>query len=538
MKRIISFILATIMILSISVTVFAADFSDLNSSHWAHQYVSVLVNDGTINGFPDGSFKPSATVTRAQFVKMIGFGPETRTEEFDDVKSSHWAYKYVMTSGLDAAKDNMFMPDTPITRGEVANLLWKRAGSPMGITAPPVIHRQGTNYDAISWVYTNGIMVGDDYIDLRLGDTLTRAEASALIVRSRNVTASTSKTNFMNSVDEGIYKAVYNAFKITDNAYDANATITNGELAMLAARLHCGEDIPTYPNISAEITFEHKYAQPINMLCRYYLGMENDNAAYADKKSSVKEAVAALMFATSRSAGVYIPMGTDAAYPQYKSNGNAKFDQLIKNAYHNGIWFTTADEMNLDKEITMKELACLVLQFDGFSGFHRISVITPEKTSLKNQKIKSGFESYPKNQEDYRIVLENVPNYVYEKPFAKSVSLPKDTYVFMSSYRAIPISMLSGWVRALGSVNYKLEVSYYPGLSVDNGNGYTMRVGIRFADIPSNTKLGDIVNCVNANDGATIVNSGDNIYVDIDTGKKISGLVMGIDDMVLSQIIR
>lgn len=537
MKKIISLILSTVLLLSLCVPVFAADFADFTSAHWAYDYVTALVNDGTINGYADGTFRPEGTVTRAEFVKMIGMGPETRTEIFDDVPASHWAYAYIMSSGLNALKDNTFAPDTPITRGDVANLLWKRAGSVKGITTPPIIHRQGSNFDAISWVYTNSIMVGDDYVDLRLNDTLTRAEASALIIRSRNVTDATEKTILADKLDPEIYEEVYNAFKLTDRAYNADATVTNGELAMAAARLQCGYDSPTYPNVSATVSFEHPYAQPINMLCRYYLGMENDNAAYADKTATLKEAVAAMMFATFKSANAYISSGTGETYPTYTASGNEKFDNMINAAYVNGIWFTTPDAMDMDKNVTMKELATLVLELNGFSGFHRVSVINSSKTELKNAKIRTDIANYPSNEAYYRIILANVPNRFYEAPFVSGISAPEFSYEVTNSFRSIFTSMFSTWVRALSSVGYELEVTYYPGVAVDNGNGYTLRVAIVFKNIPQNTRLGDLINCVNAADGNLIVNTGDTIYADVDTGKKIDGVVTGINDMILSQII-
>lgn len=537
MKRILSFILIAAMLLSIVPTAFAAEFSDFNSSHWAYEYVTALVNDGTINGYADGTFRPEGTVTRAEFVKMIGNGTEIRKEAFDDVVSTHWAYNYIMSSGLDALKDNSFMPDTPITRGDVAVLLWKRAGSPMGIIAPPVVHRQGNNSDAISWVYTNGIMVGNDYMDLRLGDTLTRGEASALIIRSRNVNANTPKTNFIASVDSKIFETVYNAFKLTDRPYDENSSLTNGELAMAAARLQSGFDFPTYPNVSATVSFEHPYAQPLNMLCRYYLGLENDNATYADKNATVKEAIAAVMFATLNSAGVYFPQGTET-YPEITGSLNDKYNSMLRRAYANGIWFTTADSINPEKDVTMKELACLVLECNGFAGYHNATVINSAKTEFKKMKIRTDVSTYPLNASDYRIVLASVPNNVYEKAFVSAKSLPKDNYKLTNEFSGIFASMLETWVKALSRVGYKLEVTYYHGLAVDNGNGYTLRTCVKFTDVPANSKLGDLINCVNAADGSILVNSGDVIYADIDTGRPLTDVYIPIDDMVLSQIIK
>ncbi len=537
MKKIISFILSAVLLLSVGTSAFAITFTDFASGHWAYTYVDELVADGTINGFTDGTFRPTGIVSRAEFVKMIGEGPDVRKDNFDDVPTNHWAYKYIMSSGLEASKDNMFTPSAPITRGEVAILLWKRAGSPMGITTPPVIHRQHSNSDAISWLYTNGIMTGADNVDLRLGDTLTRAEAAALIVRSRKVTSSTEKVNFITAIDPDMFEIAYNAFKLTDRPYDENAAVTNGEVAMMIARLMCGDDSPTYPNISAEITFDHPYAQPINMLCRYYLGLENDNAKYADKNATIKDTLAAFAFMAKRSTGVYVPDGDGTAYATYKSSGNKDYDRYISIAYANGLWFTTADELDLDKEITMKELACLAIEVNGFSGFYRASIINSQKTTLKNQKIRTYVEQYPKNSADYRIILASLPNSMYTTPFKSAVSTPNDSYRITNSFRSIFTSMFETWVRALSNAGYELEVSYYPGLAADNGNGYTLRVGITFKNVPANTRLGDLVNCVNSADADRLVNTGDMLYADVDTGTQITGVVTGIDKMVLSQII-
>ncbi len=538
MKRIISIVLTIFMLASISFSALAVDFNDFTSAHWAYNYVNTLVADGTINGFADGTFRPEETVTRAQFVKMIGNGPEIRSTGFDDVPASHWAYGYIMSSGLDALIDNMFMPDTPITRGDVAVLLWKRAGSPKGITAPPIVHRQSINYDAASWVYTNGIMVGDDYIDLRLGDTLTRAEASALIVRSREVNADTPKTNFAASIDSGIYEEVYNAFKLADAEYYPNGTLTNGELAMAAARLQSSMDNPNYPNVSAEITFEHKYAQPINMLARYYLGLENDNAAYADKNATMKEAIAAIMFATSRSAVAYIPLGTDGNYPTYKSNGNEKFDQLLASAYCNGILAFEAPTLDMEKEVTMKELSQLVLEFNGFSGFHRASRVTAEKTSDKNAKIRANTAAYPKNADNYRIILEEVPNNVYETAFVSANTLPKDSYALTNAFKGIFTTMLSSWVKVSSAAGYDFEVIYYPGLSAGNGNGYSIRCKINIKSAPEGARLADIIECANSADGEIAIGAGSEFFADIDTGKALDGVNIDTEFMFLSQVIR
>ena len=138
MKKTVSIILTLALIFSsfAVMNAFAVSFSDLEG-HWGKSYIDVLVNDGTINGYDDGTFRPDGTVTRAEFVKMIGKGSEKTDVVYTDVPADHWGYDYIMYSGLDVS-GTQFMPDKAITRGEVLNLIWKRNGSKTGISAPSV----------------------------------------------------------------------------------------------------------------------------------------------------------------------------------------------------------------------------------------------------------------------------------------------------------------------------------------------------------------------------------------------------------------
>ncbi len=47
-----------------------ADFPDVPTSHWAAGYIGALASEGVINGFEDGTFRPSDSVTYEQAVKM------------------------------------------------------------------------------------------------------------------------------------------------------------------------------------------------------------------------------------------------------------------------------------------------------------------------------------------------------------------------------------------------------------------------------------------------------------------------------------
>ena len=46
------------------------DSQDLEG-HWAQKEVEAAVASGWVDGYPDGSFKPEKSITRAEFTKML-----------------------------------------------------------------------------------------------------------------------------------------------------------------------------------------------------------------------------------------------------------------------------------------------------------------------------------------------------------------------------------------------------------------------------------------------------------------------------------
>jgi hypothetical protein len=103
-------------------------FVDVSGSYWAATFINELVGRGVIAGFPDGTFKPDAPVTRAQFAAMIqkAFPNKTRTRSaitFVDVATTYWAraainnaYEIGFLSGYPG---QVFRPEQNIPREQV-----------------------------------------------------------------------------------------------------------------------------------------------------------------------------------------------------------------------------------------------------------------------------------------------------------------------------------------------------------------------------------------------------------------------------------
>lgn len=72
-------------------------FSDVASGKWYETAVKTLASKGVITGYTDGTFKPDKSVSRAEFCAMASrfFALETTTLKFTDVPTDYWGYRYI-----------------------------------------------------------------------------------------------------------------------------------------------------------------------------------------------------------------------------------------------------------------------------------------------------------------------------------------------------------------------------------------------------------------------------------------------------------
>lgn len=101
-------------------------YSDVPADLWCNNAISTLSNMGIIDGFQDGTFRPYAKITRAQFAKMaVGFFDAAEKEYrgyFVDVPENAWYTAYVESAvreGLiQGFEDETFRPNVNITRAQ------------------------------------------------------------------------------------------------------------------------------------------------------------------------------------------------------------------------------------------------------------------------------------------------------------------------------------------------------------------------------------------------------------------------------------
>ncbi|KJS66111.1 MAG: hypothetical protein JL50_13235 [Peptococcaceae bacterium BICA1-7] len=170
----------------------ATSLTDI-AGHWAEKNIEKLIEMGAVSGYPDGTFKPDAGITRAEFTAMLvkAFKLQGKGEKtFADI-AGHWAREVIATaasSGIIGGYDqNSFGPDDPVTREQMAVMTVKaakisRATGELAFDDNKEISAWA--YDSIVMAVKDGIIKGYQDNTFRPGGKATRAEAVTMIVNA------------------------------------------------------------------------------------------------------------------------------------------------------------------------------------------------------------------------------------------------------------------------------------------------------------------------------------------------------------------
>ena len=197
-KRILSTFLVVAMLLTmVSMTTFAAaasPFTDVPGDSWYAEYVDYAYQNGIVQGLSKTQFGPNVLLTRGMFVTLlyrIAGSPSTNWENcFEDVDAGayyaqpvQWANDAGIVQGYP---DGTFRPDRGLTRQEFATMLYRYAGMP---TPAGTLNRfrdradvQSYALDAMEWAVGVGILNGYTDSTLKPAKTITRAEATKMLV--------------------------------------------------------------------------------------------------------------------------------------------------------------------------------------------------------------------------------------------------------------------------------------------------------------------------------------------------------------------
>ncbi|KUK72091.1 MAG: S-layer domain protein [Clostridiales bacterium 38_11] len=198
LTRLKSFILAgaILLILPMFTQAFAeVTFNDLDDAEWAKETIIEWVDKGLISGYEDGTFKPNQEITRAEYTKLMfnAYGIETDgNKDFSDVFQADWHYdvvtKMAYLGHVNGYPDGTFKPDAPITRAEAATILFNIEGLEANEEAADVFFDShlipAWAKDIIGAVYEAGFIQGYPDGTFRFDDYMTRAESVFMINNS------------------------------------------------------------------------------------------------------------------------------------------------------------------------------------------------------------------------------------------------------------------------------------------------------------------------------------------------------------------
>ena len=170
-------------------------FSDLSSDAWYYEAIAFMNQHGLMVGYGNGIIGAEDTLTRSQFATLLwnleGKPMPNGTASFTDVREGAWYYNPVIWATENGVVvgigGGLFDPNTPITRAQVAQMLYNYAVNFKGYEIPE--NRDMPNYtdkDQIDlWAETAarklaeaGVLTDED--EFRPKDDATRGEAAEM----------------------------------------------------------------------------------------------------------------------------------------------------------------------------------------------------------------------------------------------------------------------------------------------------------------------------------------------------------------------
>ena len=113
-------ILSVAAVLLLCTAVSAAEYTDVSDTHWAYKQIDYL--SAEITGYPDGSYKPEKSVSRAEFLTLfarIAFPDEWKRVEGEE----WWKSAYEVCKAHDLLDNITGSRSEAMPRGEIARLL-------------------------------------------------------------------------------------------------------------------------------------------------------------------------------------------------------------------------------------------------------------------------------------------------------------------------------------------------------------------------------------------------------------------------------
>jgi hypothetical protein len=177
-------------------------FTDLVGTDWYYSYARFAYERGLFQGVDDTTFAPASPMTRSMLAtvlyRLAGAPAGVSSAGFSDVGDTWYtdAVNWAAQVGVVTGSDGAFSPETDVTREQMAAMLYRYAGSYLGLdvsasgalSAYPDADRVSSWAEqAMSWAVGAGIINGTGDGTLAPTGNASRAEVAAMLQRFCNL---------------------------------------------------------------------------------------------------------------------------------------------------------------------------------------------------------------------------------------------------------------------------------------------------------------------------------------------------------------
>lgn len=210
LKKLAALVTAAVLSLSISIPAFAAvedtGFADVDASAWYAEEAVWCRDNGVMNGTGAATFSPDRTMTRGMLATVLyraaGSPEVSGAPAFSDVPASSayadgvaWAAARGVVTGYG---DGRFGLNDPVTRQQIAAILWRYDGSETvedDADFTDASAISGYAVQAVNWAAANGIIAGRSDGSFDPAGYATRAQVAVILYRYLNTDQAPEESN-------------------------------------------------------------------------------------------------------------------------------------------------------------------------------------------------------------------------------------------------------------------------------------------------------------------------------------------------------
>ena len=209
--------------------------------HWAGSVLAKWESQALISGYEDGTIRPDNEISRAEFVALVnrvaGYQAAGNAVTFSDVKAGDWYAGQVaiaVNEGyIGGFEDNTFRPNDSVTRAQAAAIIARIKNLPSDAARANQFADAAATPDwakgVVGAVANAGYMIGDEANRFNAEKALTRAEAVAALDRVFGVKELAAQSITLSATEGAIAKGASRTITVTASAENAVITAVSSD---------------------------------------------------------------------------------------------------------------------------------------------------------------------------------------------------------------------------------------------------------------------------------------------------------------------